>query len=105
MQTNYLRDQRGIAMVFELVLVVAVLALVGLAVYQGSHRTPAASLQNPPAAPSSAQGLAASAAATVEQESAADTNISAGAEASVSELSATDDDVTNLGDSFNENNF
>jgi uncharacterized protein (UPF0333 family) len=104
MQPNKtIRDQRGVAMIFELVLVAAVLALVGLAVYQASNRSKTSSTATKPA-PVTATSLATSAAASAIQDSAADASISASAEAATDEVSSTDSDVSNLGGS-SENAF
>jgi hypothetical protein len=84
-------------MLFELVLVAAVLALVGLAVYQAGHRGNVASTPGRQA-PATADGLAASAAASATEEANADAALSATAESTTAdELSATDTDVSNLG--------
>ena len=105
MKENYLHDQRGVAMLLELVLVAAVLGLVGVAVYQANHRpAPAASVTTAPAAASTA-GLAAAAAATVVQDSAADTALSADADATASEVTSADSDVENLGGTLDANSF
>lgn len=94
-------DQRGVAMVLELVLVAAVLVLVGLAVYQtGHHAKPNAAVQVTPP-PNSPQGIANAAATTTLQESASDASLSTSAESATDELSSSDQDVTNLGDSSN----
>jgi hypothetical protein len=84
-------------MLLELVLVAAVLALAGLAVYQANHRQQAASNLTETAAPDSAEGLAASAAAIVSDESADDAN----ADILADEITASDADVTTLGGSSN----
>jgi hypothetical protein len=87
-------------MLLELALVAVVLALAGLAVYQASHRpkTAATAGVSTPAA-TGTTSLANEAAAASLQDSAADADLSATAESSTDELSATDTDVTNLGDS------
>ena len=84
-------------MVFELMLVVAVLALAGVAIYQAGHRPKTASTTTQAPAPTSAQGLAAAAAAVGTQEAATDASLSTQAETSANEVSAMDADVTNLG--------
>jgi hypothetical protein len=99
-------------MVFELILVAAVVALVGLAVYQANHRTtpitavttsgtPAPSSASASVAPTSAQGLAAAAAATALDASAQDASLSASSQSSASQLSQSDTDVSNLGGTSN----
>jgi len=106
MKENYLHDQRGVAMLLELVLVAAVLGLVGVAVYQANHRpAPAAAVTTVPAAASSEAGLATAAAATVVQDSAADAALSADADATASEVTSADSDVENLGGTLNANSF
>ncbi len=105
MNTKHFNDQRGVAMLLELVLVAVVLGLVGLAAYQANHHAPTAANTIAPPAPSSAAGLAASAAAVVDQDSASDSSLSAGADATASELGSADSDVDNLGGSFDANSF
>jgi len=105
MMKQHIRDQRGVAMILEIVLVAVVLALAGAAVYQANHHGSTASLTSQSKAPSSVEGLAASAAAVTEQDTTADANISASADAATNEVMGADDDLTNLGDSFDENNF
>lgn len=105
MKQNYLHDQRGVAMLLELVLVAAVLGLVGVAVYQSNHRnSPTASISGQPAA-GSAVGLATSAAAISENGSTADSVLSATAESSADQVTESDVDVSNLGGSTGENSF
>ena len=99
MKQHYLRDQRGVAMLLELALVAVVLALAGLAVYQASHRAKTAATTTASPAANSASNLASETAAASLQDSAADADLSATAESSTDELSATDTDVTNLGSS------
>jgi Tfp pilus assembly protein PilV len=82
-------------MLLELVLVAAVLALAGLAVYQANHRQQAASNKTQTA--ETTENLATSAAAIVSDESADDANADILAE----EVTASDADVTTLGGSSN----
>lgn len=106
MKQYYLRDQRGVAMFLELVLVAAVLALVGVAVYQANNRnSPTASVVGKTAAPNSTEGLAASAAAVAVQDSAADASLSASADATAGEVTQADTDAANLGGSLDANSF
>jgi hypothetical protein len=106
MKQNYLHDQRGVAMLLELVLVAAVLGLVGVAVYQSNHRlAPAASVASQPTTAASAAGLASAAAAIAVQDSAADAALSASADATAGEVTSADDDVANLGGALDENAF
>lgn len=86
-------------MLLELVLVAAVLALAGLAVYQASHRSKQAATAPVATPANNPTSLASEAAAASLQDSAADADLSATAESSADELSATDTDVTNLGSS------
>jgi pyruvoyl-dependent arginine decarboxylase (PvlArgDC) len=107
MNIKQLQEQRGVAMLLELILIAAVLSLVGLAVYQSSHRgSPVAGAVKSvaPASPTAA-GLAAEAAKTVEQDSSDEVTLSADAEGSADELDAADTDTSNLEGSFNENSF
>jgi hypothetical protein len=99
MRQNHLRDQRGVAMLLELVLVAAVLALAGLAVYQANHRAEVANVQNNAPAADSPEGLATSAAAIVVEDSDSDAIVSTEAEAAATEAEAAQTDVTNLGGS------
>ncbi|HVQ44267.1 MAG TPA: hypothetical protein VMT30_04865 [Candidatus Saccharimonadia bacterium] len=104
---NHLHDQRGVAMVLELVLVAAVLGLVGVALYQSSHRGgPAASVTSTPTpAAKAAVSVANAAAAISETESASDANLSATAEDSAGIAAEPDVDITNLGGSASENAY
>jgi len=89
-------------MLLELVLVAAVLALAGLAVYQANHRASVASQTAKPAtAPNSTEGLANTAATIATEGSTSDTATSAGADAMADQASAAESDVNNLGDSAN----
>jgi Tfp pilus assembly protein PilX len=101
MKSKYLSDQRGVAMVIELVLVAVVLGLAGVAVYQSAHHNKTASTTTAPKADNSAAGLASQAADSAVQDSATDASVAATAETSTDELSATDSDVANLGSSSN----
>lgn len=101
MKTIYLRDQRGVAMVLELVLVAAVLVLAGLAIYQADHRPKSVASSQNGATPSSATGLAASATAVSEQAAATDASISATADSSANNITDTDTAAANLEGSSN----
>lgn len=104
MKRNYLQDQRGVAMVVELLLVAVVLSFVGLAVYQSSkHQT--ASKAPAQSADTSAVGLAASAAAIGQSEQTSDANVSASADATADQLKDTDVDMSNLGGSTSASSF
>jgi uncharacterized protein HemX len=95
----YINDQRGVAMLLELILVAAVLALVGLAVYQtGHHSAPTASTTT--SAPQNQQGVASTAAAAAEAAANTESNLSSSAEtAADNEVNAASQDATNLGGS------
>ena len=88
-------------MLLELVLVAAVLALAGLAVYQANHRASVASQTSKPSAPSTTEGLADQAAAIATSGSSADTATSAGADAMADEANSAETDAANLGDNAN----
>jgi hypothetical protein len=105
MKQNYLHDQRGVAMLLELVLVAAVLGLVGVAVYQSNHRAKTATVQSQPVAADSTTALANAAAATVVQDSATEAALSADSDATAAEVISADDDAANLGDTLNANAF
>jgi hypothetical protein len=105
MKLNTLRDQRGVAMLLELVLVAAVLTLVGVALYQSNHHASnTADVANKPTVASAAT-TAETAAKQLEDNSTAEAGLSAATESSTGDFQAVGADVTNLGDSFNENNF
>jgi Tfp pilus assembly protein PilV len=100
MRQQYLRDQRGVAMVLELVLVAAVLALAGLAVYQANHQAQTASVQTKHAT-SATEDLANSAASIAGADSTSDATVSDGADAMADEITASENDVTTLGGTSN----
>ncbi|HEY6737031.1 MAG TPA: hypothetical protein VI322_04930 [Candidatus Saccharimonadia bacterium] len=95
------------AMLLEVVLVAAVLALVGLAVYQAAHHSsPTASVTKVATpAPGSAAGLAQAATTITEQDSTADASTSAAADNIAAEVVAADADVSNLGGASNAGSF
>jgi Tfp pilus assembly protein PilX len=101
MKQKHLRDQRGVAMVLELLLVVAVLTLAGLAVYQSSHRVKASTASTTGQTPSTSTGIAASAAALSVQAAATDAALSADADNTTATLNQTSTDASNLGASSN----
>lgn len=105
MKQNYLHDQRGVAMLLELVLVAAVLGLVGVAVYQSSHHGTTASITSKPTAVTSAASLADSAAVITETNANSDATLSASAESSAAAVSDADIDATNLGGSSSANSY
>jgi adenosine/AMP kinase len=92
-------------MLLELVLVALVLGLIGLAVYQFNQNQKTASVTSSPAVNAGAADLAASAAALVQTEAATDASLNTAADATASEVSASDDDVANLGDGIDANTF
>jgi Tfp pilus assembly protein PilX len=103
---QHIRDQRGIGMVFELVLVALVLGMVGLAIYQASQNSQRASQnQTAPAASNSAAGLAESAATIVEADSSTDATTSASADNLTAEVIAADNDISSLEGSSDANSF
>jgi hypothetical protein len=90
-------------MLLELVLVAAVLALAGLAVYQSNHRSTVSDTASQAApAPVTTESLANSAAAIGTADSASDAATSASADAMADQLTASENDVTNLGGSSND---
>jgi Tfp pilus assembly protein PilX len=100
MKQKHLTDQRGIAMVVELLLVAVVLTVVGMAIYQTTkHDAAKTADSNSPAA------VAASAAAIGESEQAADDGLSASASAASDQIMDSDTDVSNLGGSTGANSF
>jgi hypothetical protein len=101
MEKQYLRDQRGVAMLLELVLVAAVVTLAGVAVFQADHRPKTTPIATTQTAPTSPVGLAASAAALSVQAAATDAAISADSDSSTAQLSQSASDVANLGDTSN----
>ena len=106
MHQQYLHDQRGVAMLLELVLVAAVLGLVGLAVYQSNHKpNPTASVTTQPTIANKAAGVADAAAAITETSAATDASLSASADASASQVTDSDVDVSNLGGSTSASSY
>lgn len=106
MKQNYLNDQRGVAMLLELILVAAVLGLVGVAIYQvNQHAATTASVVSSPKAVPAAVGLADSAAAISETSANTDASLSASAETAASQVTDTDVDVTNLGGSASASSY
>lgn len=96
-----LRDERGAAVVLELVVVGLVLTLIGVAVYQSHNTTKQASVA--PKAPST---LAAETTATQAQLDATnEAALSAEADSATTEADAADSDVSNLGGSFDASSF
>ena len=100
MKQKYLRDQRGVAMLLELVLVAAVLALAGLAVYQANHRSSVANSTSAPKA-DSAQGIAETAAKIGTTDLTNDAAVSGAADVMASEANNAAEDVTTLGGTSN----
>lgn len=88
-------------MLLELVLVAAVLVLAGLAIYQADHRPKSVAASQTGATPSTATGLAVSAAAVSEQAAATDISLSAAANNSANDVTQTDTDAANLEGSSN----
>jgi hypothetical protein len=105
MKAWILRDERGVAMLLELVLLALVLTLVGVALYQSNHQRPkdaATTIQSQLTTP---EKVADAAAAAVERDSVSDAALSDEMDASADELMAADADAMNLEGSFNENSF
>ena len=105
MKQNHLQDQRGVAMVVELLLVAVVLSFVGLAVYQSTQNHTASKAQPVQSVDNSTVGLAASAAAIGQSEEASDANVAASADATADQLKDTDVDMSNLGGSTSASSF
>ena len=109
MQKPNLRDERGVAMVVEIVLVALVFSFVGLALWQANQHTKKAAETNTTVATpatAAADTTAEAAAQVVEDDTTADINISTDAEASQgNELEAVSNDATNLRGSFNDSDF
>ncbi len=102
---KFINNQRGAALLMELVLAAAVLSLIGLAVYQSRH---AASQQAAVQAPKTANTSVGVAQTTVDAavlDATAESSISSEAESAADQAAAADSDVSNLGASFNANNF
>ncbi len=104
-----LRDERGVAMVFEVVLVALVLSFVGLALWQANQHAksaaPTAAVETKAAAVT-ADATAVAATKLVEDDLASDIAISAAAEsAQADEFTAAANDAANLGGSFNDSDF
>jgi Tfp pilus assembly protein PilX len=105
MKRNYLHDQRGLAMVVELLLVAVVLSFVGMAVYQSTkHSAPAAAKTDTKTADAKV-GLAASAAAIGESEQASDDKVNATSDTSADQINDSDVDISNLGGSTSGESF
>ena len=101
---SYLRDNRGVGMILEIVLAAAVLSLVGLAFYQSKHSSTtakAASVTQPQAAATAADD----ATAAVTSDATSDDSLGATDESSADEAASLDTDADNLGGSFDENSF
>ncbi len=96
------RQQQGVAMLLELVLLAAVLSLVGLALYMANNHTSNTGVNKTAATATEAADIAAEG---VVQDAADEAVLAAEAEGAADEYSATEDDVTNLEESFDESNF
>jgi Tfp pilus assembly protein PilX len=99
---RYLRNQRGVAMLVELVLLAVVLGLVGLALYLANHRVENRAVSQGKVTTTS---VAEASVKAMEQEAEAEAVLSTEAEAAADEFTAADDDAANLGDSFDESRF
>lgn len=105
MKEKVVPDERGVAMILELLLVAVVLVLAGLAIYQSDHR-PAANTAAPVAvtpspAPSTASGEADAIAQQAEQDAATQATTSASTQTAASQVSGSDSDVSSLGGTSN----
>lgn len=102
------QDERGVAMVLELILVAFVLGLAGLAIYQSVHRpvstTPspvAASNPSPSTVPNTTAGVAAAIAQQADADASGQAIDSAASQTAADQVSQSDSDVTNLGGTSN----
>jgi hypothetical protein len=105
MKRQLLRDERGVAMLLELVLVALVLTLVGVALYQSNHQTPKDASKTVQTQITTPEAAADAAASLVQRDATDEAALSTAVDSSADELTAADADVTNLGASFNENSF
>jgi hypothetical protein len=99
-------DERGVAMVLELILVAFVLGLAGLAIYQSEHRpkapnSVAATNPTPPPAPNTTAGVAATIAQQADADAASQATDSAASQTAADQLNQSDNDVTSLGGTSN----
>ncbi len=92
MPQKFVRSERGVAMLLELVLVAAVLAVVGLAVYGANNRQKAAEGPRQPAVVMNAAADAAVTAAAREAASSA-----AAVDVESAELTAAETEIDQLG--------
>ncbi len=105
MKLQSIRNERGVAPLPELVLIALVLALVGVALYQSNHQAPKDLGANIKPAVVTVGNVAEVTARDLEKATDEDTTLGIATEEAASQFTAVDEDVTDLGDSFNENNF
>jgi hypothetical protein len=109
MQKQNLRDERGVAMVVEVVLVALVFSFVGLAIWQANahtKKTAAAAVVVVPVAPTTADTSADAAAQLIQDDSTSDITIGNDSETSqAAQFTAASSDASNLGGSFNDSDF
>lgn len=94
MSKKYARSERGVAMMLELVLVAAVLAVVGLAVYGANNRSKMADAPAKPTVESVSKETARAAAVSSAREAALS---AATAEATADEFTSAEADLDALG--------
>lgn len=103
------QDERGVAMVLELILVAFVLGLAGLAIYQSAHRTASTPSPSPVAAanptpstvPNTTSGVAASIAQQADTDATSEATDAAASQTAADQVGQSDTDVTNLGGTSN----
>jgi hypothetical protein len=108
-----IKNQRGAAIVFELVLVAAVLVFAGLGVYryyQETNHTPTASTSGTQSGSvvngsTAANGSVDNAVNAVNAEANAEAQDSASEGATLSQIDSTGADAANVSGAYNENNF
>ncbi len=87
---NYVRNQRGVAFILELVAVAVVLVVVGFAVYNAVSNRQTAKDTSP-------AGLAATAGSIADQDATADADVSTAADSISGQVLAADADLSDLG--------
>jgi cytochrome oxidase assembly protein ShyY1 len=104
-----LRDERGVAMVVEVLLVALVLSFVGLAIWQANQHSKKAENATAVQTPAVAAGVdtaAEAAAKVVDEDQSSDITISAEAESAEGvEFDAVANDAANLEASFNDSDL
>jgi len=108
MLKSHLRDERGVGMLIELVLVAAVLGLVGVALYEANHhstKTASVEVQKSATKATVADTAAEAAATAVTDDATSDITISNESDNSSDIYAAVDTDAANLGGAFDDNSF